>query len=257
MRELNRLLVGVALANFFLLHVCVEASAEDGLSKNDVVVVQWGEPGGAKDIVIEQQGMDPLPTASFESGVSREPGSDYYPNLSTGRTPKFNAAAATGDGSQLSDRNIQNNEPNGDRINLASTKSGKVSGMVVWESANWLKANNTLRTLRLEGFRYNPPAGKTTGATRFLMQKNNGEWFASQPNSLSPGFTSIGGDAATMKWFAFKPFDDGEVEIAESPSDVNVKGVKSVGYFFSVEQAGGEEKNGAMVRFFQATAAGQ
>lgn len=220
-----------------------ELTINNNTSSN--IMVQWGELKQGTDIVTEPVPFKTNAPITYHANIENNPtvGPLYYPN-NTNRSPVFNCA----DGSDLL-LNIQlvKDDPNGDHI-LIGKNCPTVASMIVWE--NFLTPDTSLNTLDIHVF---ATSKCERGTYRYLLEKENGEWFASEPIVLEKyKIKSPPVAAANLAWFTFQPIANKVANIGTTPQSINMNSIASVGAYFHLEGRG--DWQGVKLSYFQATA---
>lgn len=217
--------------------------ADDGAAR---IVVQWGEPDGAADIVEVNQELGEYIPISYTKGLENNPvtGEDYYPNHA-GRSPIFSCA----DASELTlNTHIIKDYWEGDYIHIGRNCE-TVEAMIVWD--DFLIEDATLDTFAINMW-HTPKCMK--GVHHFLIEKENGKWFASEGLPLQgheQGLEQV--VASELQWHEFSPAVNGVATVGKPVQFVSMKKVVSVGTFFHLE--GGGSWQGIKMKCFQVTAA--
>ena len=230
--------------------------------KNYPAIVYWGEPGGDLSIVSANQDFQ-VKATTYAGGTEASPvlGTSYYSNR-TDRSTIFNHASNNSG-------NIKAVKESTSGDSIASGKNAEnYVAMVVWE--DFLTSDSVLQTLDVETKLFaSAPTGTVdqAGDFRWLIEKGNGLWYASEPTTISraDGFVTIHvEEPANLTWYAFTPLSGGTASFGAATS-LDMTDVTSVGYYTDYTNQVSEKIKGGVTnyvnknintetRFFKATA---
>ncbi|MDF7825545.1 hypothetical protein P4B35_16080 [Pontiellaceae bacterium B12227] len=211
-------------------------------------IVQWGAAGGSTDITTNDVGVSGE-SSTYVAGTESNPtvGPDYYPN-NTDKSPVFNFAGyAAGSVQSLT----IDDDWTGDRIQVNRNQTNQ-QHMVVWE--NYLDETATTLmgvSIEIQGFN----AAFSDGNYRIVIEKSNGDWFASEATALTTAYTDgIIQYTDGMTWYEYTPHAGDNPVIAATPTTIDMENVVSVGYYAEVNGAS-SAWYGTRMRHFAAYAA--
>ena len=204
----------LAMATSFLFSAAVLPAA------TNITLVQWGEDGGATDIVTSTQSV--TTDFDFVSADVDSPtvGASYYPNAS-GRNPDFNVAGSDNPWSI----NVEN-DANGDSITFAASTNGNTDSIVIWENFSPMTA--------VLDYTFNLNSSATNGAPeqakyRLVMQDGAGDWYI-QGNRTNWGIDTSNVNASDITWYDYTPYFDGADSISDEPKSPTIAGAQAFGY---------------------------
>ncbi|VGO20477.1 hypothetical protein [Pontiella sulfatireligans] len=226
-----------------------KATAEPG--PVSVQLIQWGASGGETDIVTSS--MNLLGTAgteaapyytTFNEGITNSPlGAAYYPS-NTDRSPLFNYAC----GAAYGGASVSDGGTGADCIAFGKNQAN-YQQMVVWN--DFLIEGASLNTLGVEIRGQN---AAVTNEVRFLVQKGDLSWYASDAFSYGNSYTPIVENVADLTWYEFTPLSGGSATVTNEASigfDATTN-IVAVGYYSDQNNTNGAYQ-ASNTRMFSAT----
>jgi hypothetical protein len=207
-----------------------------GMGAQASVIVQWGEAGGANNIVGGSVFFDANTVTTSYSDSQADVianGSYYNPNDGT-RSPLFQVASSL---SAFQSAQVQNTAAY-DRFRLvAVTGAGttRMETMAVWN--DFLTSDNEVTSFGWYGY----SAVADSADLRFIIKKSTGDWYASTVTNWTgsaPQAISLA-DASAASWFDFTPITAGTAAIG-SEATIDMTDVVSVGFYIDQTDVGGD-----------------
>ena len=187
----------------------------------NITLVQWGESGGATDIVTtttSDLGTNTTET-TFTPGDVDSPSSGYYPNNS-GRNPDFNVAGTSAATWSIK---VEDNA-SGDTITFSAVDDDSNDSIVIWENFTPMTAVldytfslDSAKSGSIEVTEYN-----------FVMQDGAGDWYIQSSGTWWGNDSTI--NASDITWHDYTPYSGGSDSIGDEPKSPTIAGAQAFGY---------------------------